>query len=112
MITRRSLFALVCALPLLPAHVASRYYRDRVRLLAAFGWNDARIAKALHLTLPMLRGHYTSELKFRDRALVGIDAGGPGFKFVAVSALDRQFIGSFSIDEISAMNDLIERRRA
>lgn len=37
-------------------------------MLVAAGWSNARIAKALLITLPTLRKHYFSELKFRDVA--------------------------------------------
>ncbi|EJW12745.1 hypothetical protein A33M_1715 [Rhodovulum sp. PH10] len=35
-------------------------------MLLALGWSNERIANALHITLPTLRKHYFSELKFRD----------------------------------------------
>lgn len=37
-------------------------------MLVAAGWSNARIAKAMLITLPTLRKHYFSELKFRDVA--------------------------------------------
>ena len=35
-------------------------------MLVALGWSNKRIAAALYVTLPTLRKHYFSELKFRD----------------------------------------------
>jgi hypothetical protein len=49
-----------------PAHIPTQEYRNKVKLLLAFGWNNERIARALAITLPTLRKHYFSELKFRD----------------------------------------------
>ena len=37
-------------------------------MLVALGWTNPRIAKAMLITLPTLRKHYFSELKFRDVA--------------------------------------------
>ncbi|UGY14605.1 MULTISPECIES: hypothetical protein [Bradyrhizobium] len=51
-----------------PEHVPSQQNRNRVSLLVALGWNNARIASALFITQPTLRKHYFSELKFRDVA--------------------------------------------
>jgi hypothetical protein len=51
-----------------PEHVASQQNRNRVSLLVAMGWSNARIAAALFITQPTLRKHYFSELKFRDVA--------------------------------------------
>lgn len=34
-------------------------------MLVALGWSNARIASAMLITLPTLRKHYFSELKFR-----------------------------------------------
>lgn len=51
-----------------PQHIASQKNRNRVSMLVALGWSNARIAAALFVTLPTLRKHYFSELKFRDVA--------------------------------------------
>lgn len=51
-----------------PQHIASQQNRNRVSMLVALGWSNARIAAALFVTLPTLRKHYFSELKFRDVA--------------------------------------------
>ncbi|MBR0695962.1 hypothetical protein [Bradyrhizobium lablabi] len=51
-----------------PEHVASQQNRNRVSLLVALGWSNARIAAALFITQPTLRKHYFSELKYRDVA--------------------------------------------
>ena len=51
-----------------PEHVASQQNRNRVSLLVALGWSNARIAAALFISQPTLRKHYFSELKFRDVA--------------------------------------------
>ncbi len=48
-----------------PEHVASQQNRNRVSMLVAMGWSNARIASAMLITLPTLRKHYFSELKFR-----------------------------------------------
>lgn len=51
-----------------PEHVATQQNRNRVSLLVAMGWSNARIAAALFITQPTLRKHYFSELKYRDVA--------------------------------------------
>jgi hypothetical protein len=51
-----------------PEHVASQQNRNRVSLLVALGWSNARIASALFVTQPTLRKHYFSELKYRQVA--------------------------------------------
>jgi hypothetical protein len=51
-----------------PEHLASQKNRNRVSMLVAAGWGNARIASALFITQPTLRKHYFSELKFRDVA--------------------------------------------
>ncbi|WP_375780855.1 hypothetical protein ACE103_20155 [Bradyrhizobium sp. ma5] len=51
-----------------PEHVANQQNRNRVSLLVALGWSNARIASALFITQPTLRKHYFSELKFKDVA--------------------------------------------
>ncbi len=58
-----------------PEHVASQQNRNRVSLLVALGWGNARIAAALFITVPTLRKHYFSELKFRDTARDRLVAG-------------------------------------
>jgi hypothetical protein len=57
-----------------PAHVASQQNRNRVSMLVALGWSNKRIAAALFVTLPTLRKHYFSELKFREVARDRLDA--------------------------------------
>lgn len=49
-----------------PEHVPSQQNRNRVSLLVALGWSNARIASALFITQPTLRKHYFSELKYRE----------------------------------------------
>ena len=51
-----------------PEHIASQKNRNRVSMLVAWGWSNARIAAALYITQPTLRKHYFSELKFREVA--------------------------------------------
>ncbi|MDB5555408.1 MAG: hypothetical protein JWL86_5392 [Rhizobium sp.] len=51
-----------------PQHIAGQQNRNRVSMLVALGWSNKRIAAALYVTLPTLRKHYFSELKFRDVA--------------------------------------------
>lgn len=51
-----------------PEHIASQQNRNRVSMLVALGWSNKRIAAALYVTLPTLRKHYFSELKFREVA--------------------------------------------
>jgi hypothetical protein len=49
-----------------PQHIPTQEYRNKVKLLLAFGWNNERIARAIGITEPTLRKHYFSELKFRN----------------------------------------------
>ena len=51
-----------------PEHIASQQNRNRVSLLVSMGWSNQRIAAALYVTIPTLRKHYFSELKFREVA--------------------------------------------
>jgi hypothetical protein len=57
-----------------PEHVASQQNRNRVSMLVAMGWSNPRIASAMLITLPTLRKHYFSELKFREVARDRLDA--------------------------------------
>lgn len=58
-----------------PEHVPSQQNRNRVNMLVAMGWGNARIAAALFITQPTLRKHYFSELKFREVARDRLVAG-------------------------------------
>jgi hypothetical protein len=57
-----------------PEHVASQQNRNKVNMLLALGWSNKRIAASLFITLPTLRKHYFSELRFRDVARDRLDA--------------------------------------
>lgn len=57
-----------------PQHVATQENRNKVSMLLAFGWNNERIARALHITPPSLRKHYFSELRYRDETRDRLDA--------------------------------------
>ncbi len=57
-----------------PEHVPSEQNRRKVNMLLALGWSNKRIAAALFVTLPTLRKHYFSELKYRDVARDRLDA--------------------------------------
>lgn len=57
-----------------PQHIATVEYRNKVKLLLAFGWSNGRIACALGITEPTLRKHYFSELKFRGEQRDRMDA--------------------------------------
>lgn len=58
-----------------PEHIATQQNRNRVSMLVALGWSNPRIAAALYVTLPTLRKHYFSELKFREVARDRLNAG-------------------------------------
>ncbi|ODM71792.1 hypothetical protein [Bradyrhizobium elkanii] len=51
-----------------PEHIPTQQNRNRVSMLVALGWSNPRIAAAMLVTLPTLRKHYFSELKYRDVA--------------------------------------------
>lgn len=57
-----------------PEHIPTQQNRNRVSMLVALGWSNKRIAAALFVTLPTLRKHYFSELKFRDVARDRLEA--------------------------------------
>ena len=57
-----------------PPHVATAENRQKVRLLLAFDWTNARIAKALRITGKTLRKHYFRELRQRDEARPALEA--------------------------------------
>lgn len=48
-----------------PAHIPTSENRNLVNMMLAFGWSNERIAGVLRCTLPTLRKHYFSELRFR-----------------------------------------------
>ena len=48
-----------------PAHIATARNRNRITMLLALGWSNARIASALSITEPTLRKHYFSILEAR-----------------------------------------------
>jgi hypothetical protein len=58
-----------------PEHIATQENRNRVSMLLALGWSNKRIAAALYVTLPTLRKHYFSELRFREVARDRLNAG-------------------------------------
>ncbi len=58
-----------------PEHIPTQQNRNRVSMLVALGWSNARIAAALYVTQPTLRKHYFSELKFREVARDRLEAG-------------------------------------
>src|SRR5207248_11126202 len=57
-----------------PQHVATQENRNKVSMLLAFGWNNERIARSLHITPPSLRKHYFSELRYRNETRDRLDA--------------------------------------
>ena len=57
-----------------PMHVPTQENRNKVSMLLAFGWNNERIAQALHIDPKTLRRHYSRELRFRDEARARLDA--------------------------------------
>jgi hypothetical protein len=57
-----------------PAHVPTQENRNKVSMLLAFGWNNERIARALRISPPTLRGRYSSELRYRNEARDRLDA--------------------------------------
>jgi hypothetical protein len=58
-----------------PEHIPTQQNRNRVSMLVALGWSNKRIAAALFITVPTLRKHYFSGLKFRDVARDRLEAG-------------------------------------
>jgi len=57
-----------------PQHLPTQENRNKVNMLLAMGRSNERIANALNVTVPTLRKHYFSELKFRDSARDRLDA--------------------------------------
>ncbi|MBB3396862.1 hypothetical protein [Rhizobium sp. BK060] len=51
-----------------PPHLATEKNRNKVMLLLAMGWSNARIANALGITQPTLRKNYFQQLRSRDLA--------------------------------------------
>lgn len=56
-----------------PQHLVTVENRNRVNMLLALGWSNERIAGALRITVPTLRKHYFSELKYRGVARDRLD---------------------------------------
>ncbi|WP_353641333.1 hypothetical protein [Mesorhizobium sp. WSM2239] len=57
-----------------PEHVPSSQNRNKVSMLLALGWSNKRIAASLFITMPTLRKHYFSELRYRAVARDRLDA--------------------------------------
>lgn len=85
-----------------PQHVPTQENRNRVNLLLAAGWSNERIAATLRVTLPTLRKHYFSELKFRDVARDRLDAK---LLMATFAGVDKGRIGPFL--KLLERNDLM-----
>lgn len=59
-----------------PPHVPTQQNRNKIILLLAQGWPDARISGALGITVPTLRKYYFRELRTRDVARDRVEAIG------------------------------------
>lgn len=57
-----------------PQHVANAENRNKVMVLLAVGWTNARIASAIGISQPTLREHYSSELGLRRKAMDRVKA--------------------------------------
>ncbi len=57
-----------------PPHKPTDQNRNKVMLLLALGWADAKIAASLGITPPTLRKHYFRELKVRDEGRARLEA--------------------------------------
>ena len=57
-----------------PQHVPTFENRNKIKMLLALGWDNARIAGVLGITPPTLRKHYFRELKIRDVARDKLEA--------------------------------------
>jgi hypothetical protein len=84
-----------------PEHIPTQQNRNRVSMLVALGWTNPRIAAALYITVPTLRKHYFSELKFREVARDRLMTG------VAMKLWEGVQAGSVSA--IRAFRDFIDR---
>ena len=51
-----------------PQHVPTKENANKIMLLLAQGWTDARIAASMGITIPTLKKYYFSVLKSRDVA--------------------------------------------
>lgn len=84
-----------------PEHLPTQQNRNRVNMLVAMGWSNKRIAAALFVTLPTLRKHYFSELKFRAVARDRLDAG------LAMKLWDQVQLGN--VGAVKEFQKLLER---
>ena len=57
-----------------PEHVPTEQNRNKVSMLTALGWSNGRIAASMFITVPTLRKHYFSELRYRAVARDRLDA--------------------------------------
>jgi len=57
-----------------PAHLRTQENRNKVSMLLALGWSNARIANALRISEPTLTKHYFQELAFRAEQRDRMDA--------------------------------------
>ncbi|MBW7967563.1 hypothetical protein [Bradyrhizobium sp. BR 10261] len=85
-----------------PEHVPTIENRNRVNMLLAMGWSNERIAAALRVTLPTLRKHYFSELRYRAVARDRLDAT---LLMKAFEGVDKGRIGPFL--KLVERNDLM-----
>jgi hypothetical protein len=88
-----------------PQHIATQQNRNRVSMLVAWGWSNKRIASALFVTLPTLRKHYFSELKFRDVARDRLLAA-MGTKYLELLMAGNVAAGK-ALTELTEKNDLM-----
>ena len=90
-----------------PAHEATQKNRNKVIMLLAMGWNNERIAHALHVSLPTLRKHYFSELRAREMQRDRFDA----WRFETLA--DKAGTGDVSaMKELGRMVERNDRMRA
>ncbi|BCA04187.1 hypothetical protein BDHH15_47590 [Bradyrhizobium diazoefficiens] len=85
-----------------PEHVPTVENRNRVNMLLAMGWSNERIAAALRVTLPTLRKHYFSELRYRAVARDRLDAT---LLMKAFQGVDKGRLGPFL--KLVERNDLM-----
>lgn len=93
-----------------PQHIPTVEYRNKVKLLLAFGWSNGRIANALAITEPTLRKHYFSELKFRSEQRDRMDASLAARLWKEVEAGSVSAMKEFR--KLVEVNDRMEIERA
>jgi hypothetical protein len=83
-----------------PAYIATQENRNKVSMLLAFGWNNDRIARAIHASPATLKRHFRPELRYRDQMRDRLDA--------SLAMQLWRLVQAGNVSAIRAFRDLVE----